>query len=101
MREFLDALQSLQLLGLAKSYFKNPESVCFRQEEFPGGSLFHCYQSAVTGDLCDGLTKLPEQTILSSAISLLSEGTQAQHGRVQTHFGGADGKHSDSKIWKA
>lgn len=52
---------------------------------------FHCHQPAVTGNFCDELTKLPEQTILSGAISLLSEGAQAQHGRVQMHSGGADG----------
>lgn len=61
--------------------------------------MFHCYQSAVTGNFWDELTKLLEQTILGGAISLLSEGAQAQNGRVQMHFGGADRKHPDDKIW--
>lgn len=61
--------------------------------------MFHCYQSAVTGNFWDELTKLLEQTILGGAISLLSEGAQAQSGRVQMHFGGADRKHPDDKIW--
>lgn len=59
--------------------------------------MFHCCLPAVTGNVCDNLMKLPEQTVSRDVICLPSmeivvvtgtERAEARDGRVQIHFRG-------------
>lgn len=68
------------------------------------------FPPAVTGNFCDNLVKLPEQTVLSDAIYVPPEGTVVLPGPREHELGfggckfisqGADGKLLVSKNWKA